>query len=80
MNSKNKFVYEFPDNFILKSRVPVRIFARNTSKKLLATTPRDGMISLVADNIATWGTGTNTITQLFDDEGEQQVIHTQTFV
>jgi hypothetical protein len=76
----SKLIYEFPDNFILKIRTPVRIVARNTSKKLSSTTPKDGMIYLVADNIVTWGTGTNTITQLIDDEGKEQASYTQKFV
>jgi len=78
-NKQHKLVYEFPNNFILKSHVPVRILARNTSKNLLATTSRDGMIFLIADNIITWGTSTNIITQLIDDEGEEQARYTQTF-
>jgi len=51
--NNNKLVYEFPDHFILKIRVPVRILARNTSKKSLATTSKDGMISILTDNIIT---------------------------
>ena len=73
-----KLIYEFPDNFILKSRTPVRILARNTSKKLVSSS-KDGMIYLVADNIITWGTGTNIITRLIDDEGKEQAIYTQNF-
>jgi hypothetical protein len=79
-NTQNKLVYEFPDHFILKSLLPVRILARNTSKKSLATTPRNGMISLIADNITTWGISTNMITQLIDDKGEEQARYTQTFI
>lgn len=74
-----KLTYEFPDNFILKSRLPVRILARNTCKKSLATTPRDGMINLIADNITTWEIGRNMITQLIDNHGKEQANYIQTF-
>ncbi|CAF4707879.1 unnamed protein product [Rotaria sp. Silwood1] len=74
-NTSNQDVQNMADY-----RVLVRILAHDTSKKSLAATPSDEMISLIADNIITCGIGTNMITQLIDDNEKQQTISTEKFL
>ncbi|CAF4555948.1 unnamed protein product, partial [Rotaria socialis] len=79
IDSKCTNVYKFPDNFNAKSRVPVRIIARNTSKKESTITRRDGETILIADTLPTWGIGKHATTQLLDERENEQSIYIQTF-
>jgi hypothetical protein len=79
IDSHNKLVYEFPNHFILKGRSPVRIFARNASKGLSCVPQHEGETVLFADYVVTWGMGKNMVTQLIDDEGNEQAVYIQKF-
>lgn len=76
---ESTYTYQFPDNFIVKARVPVRIIARNTTRKHTTITRRDGETLLIADTIPTWGIGQYSTTELLDDQGNEQAIYIQTF-
>jgi hypothetical protein len=79
IDSNTTQVYQFPDNFYLKSRVPVRIIARNASKKQPTITRRDGETVLIADTIPTWGTGRHMVTHLLDDRESELAFYIQNF-
>jgi hypothetical protein len=74
IESKPEVVYKFPDGFVLKSRSRIRISSRNASKGSI-----NEKETLVADNVQTWGTGTNMVTQLYDANGEEKALYNQKF-
>ncbi|CAF3483918.1 unnamed protein product [Rotaria sp. Silwood1] len=79
IDNKCTNVSKFSNNCNVKSRVPVRITARNTSKRESIMTRRDGETILIADTIPTWGVGKHATTQLIDDRGNEQAIYIQKF-
>ncbi|CAF1027498.1 unnamed protein product [Rotaria sordida] len=74
VDNNNETVYKFPDHFVLKSRSRVRILSRTASKS--STNERE---VLVADGIQNWGTGTNMVTRLVDNNGEEKALFNQRF-
>ncbi|CAF1236756.1 unnamed protein product [Rotaria sp. Silwood1] len=74
IDSKDDIVYKFPDNFVLKSRSRIRILSRNASKGSI-----NERETLVAEGVQTWGTGTNMVTRLIDNNGEEKAVFNQKF-
>lgn len=74
VDSKDEIVYKFPDNFTLKSRSRIRIISRNASRGSI-----NERETLIADNVQTWGTGTNMVTRLVDGNGDEKAVFNQKF-
>ena len=72
IDSKDEIVYEFPDNFVLKSRSRLRILSRNASNDSI-----DEIETLVAERVQTWDTGTNMVTKLMDANGDERALFNQ---
>ncbi|CAF0917683.1 unnamed protein product [Didymodactylos carnosus] len=69
---QQEIIYQFPSDFVLKSRHRIRIFARTASRDA----DRD---SLVADGVQTWGIGKTMLTSLLDERGEEKAQFNQKF-
>ena len=74
IDNKEDLVYKFPENFVLKSRSRLRILSRNASKGSI-----NEKETLVAESVQTWGTGSNMITRLLDDKGDEKAVFNQRF-
>jgi predicted RNase H-like nuclease (RuvC/YqgF family) len=74
IDSNSEIVYNFPNNFVLKSRSRIRILCRNASKSQI-----NEKETLLAEGVQTWGTGTNMVTRLLDANGEEKALFNQKF-
>jgi len=74
IDSKDDIVYKFPDNFVLKSRSRIRILSRNASRGTI-----NERETLVAEGVQTWGTGSNMVTRLLDNNGDEKALFNQKF-
>jgi len=76
IDNNTDLVYNFPQNFILKSKSRIRILCRNASK---GQSLSDKEQPLIAEGVQTWGIGTNMVTRLIDAQGEEKALFNQKF-
>ncbi|UJR34361.1 hypothetical protein I4U23_021765 [Adineta vaga] len=77
IDSYQEFIYQFPNEFILKANSSIKILSKQASLTLYSY---DKANCLVADLIQTWGTSIKTsINTLLDAKGDQRDVFTQTF-
>lgn len=76
IDSYEEFLYQFPNEFILKANSSIKILSKRASLTLYSF---DKGNCLIADSIQTWGSPLKTSTNiLFDATGVQRDVFTQT--
>ncbi|CAF3720984.1 unnamed protein product [Rotaria socialis] len=69
VNKESKFIYRFPDHFILKCRSKVRI---SSSSKTSETTKEKDKNLLIYEDTQFWNTGSYVVTHLIDNNDEEK--------
>lgn len=67
IEGKDEVSYRFPDGYQLRPNSRVRVLSRDSKSDT-----RGQRDTIVAENIASWGMGTNIETRLFDARREQR--------